>query len=144
MKLSDTGRRMFFEELSKILRRTVTIILLDGKTYTGNLEGCSPETMSVCITNARDEKGKVIPKVFVNGRVVAQILATEKPFDLKGLSDRIERVFPRMVKLYDDIGVIVVMDKIRLNASGLLEGSGPAAERVKKVYDEFMKEPGKT
>jgi len=131
---------MFFEELSKTLRRNVTIILLDGKTYTGNLEGCSPETLSICLTNAKDEKGKSIPKVFLNGSIVAQILATEKPFDLKGLADRLERVFPRMVKLYDDIGVIVVMDKVRVDASGLLEGTGPAAERVKKVYDEFMKE----
>ena len=142
--MSDTGRRMFFEELSKVLRKTVTVVLLDGKTYTGNLEGCSPETLSVCITNAKDDKGKVIPKVFLNGQVVAQVLAAEKPFDIRGLADRLERVFPRMVKLYDDIGVIVVMDKIRVDASGILEGSGPAVERVKKVYGEFMKELEKT
>ena len=138
--MSDTGRRMFFEALSKILRKTVTITLLDGKTYVGTLEGCSPDTMSVCLGNAKDDKGKTIPTIFLNGNIVGQILATEKPFNLKGLSDRLERVFPRMVKIYEDIGVIVVMDKIRLNESGLLEGLGPAAERVKKVYDEFMKE----
>jgi small nuclear ribonucleoprotein (snRNP)-like protein len=140
MQLSDTGRRMFFEELSKTMRKTVTVIMLDGKTYTGTLEGCSPETMSVCLINVKDDKGKAFPKIFLNGSVVAQILAAEKPFDLKGLADRLERVFPRMVRTYDDIGVIVVMDKIRVDASGLLEGTGPAAERVKKVYDEFMKE----
>jgi len=138
--LSDTGRRMFFEELSKVLRRTVTIILLDGKNYIGTFEGYSPENLSVCLSNAQDATGKTFPKIFLNGKVVAQILATEKPFDIKGLSERLERVFPRMVKLYDDIGVIVVMDKIRVDASGLLEGVGPAAERVRKVYDEFMKE----
>ena len=140
MRLSDTGRRMFFEELSKLLRKTITAIMVDGKTYVGNLDGYSPENMSICLTNAKDNKGNIIPKVFLNGNIVAQILATEKPFDLKGLADRLERVFPRMVRLYDDIGVIVVMDKIRMNASGLLEGAGPAAERVQKVYDEFVKE----
>lgn len=140
MRLSDTGRRMFYEELSKLLRKMVTVIMMDGKTYIGNLDGYSPETMSICLTNAKDNKGKVTPKVFLNGNIVAQILATEKPFDLKGLADRLERVFPRMVRLYDDIGVIVVMDKVRINASGLLEGSGLAAERVQKVYDEFVKE----
>ncbi len=138
--MSDIGRRMFFEELSKVMRRSVSVVLLDGKMYTGTLEGCSPETMSVCLINAKDEKGKIVPKIFLNGKVVAQILAAEKPFDLKGLADRLERVFPRMIKTYEDIGVIVVMDKIRVDASGLLEGTGPAAERVKKVYDEFMKE----
>jgi hypothetical protein len=49
-----------------------------------------------------------------------------------------------MVKLYDDIGVIVVMDKVRVNASGLLEGSGPAAERVQRVYAEFIKDSAKS
>lgn len=134
---------MFFEEFSKLLRKTVTIIMMDGKTYLGNLEGYSPETMSICLTNAKDDKGKNIPRVFLNGSVVAQILAIEKPFDLKGLADRLERVFPRMVRIYEDIGVIVVMDKIRINAGGILEGSGPAAERVQRVYDEFLKESGK-
>ena len=141
--MSDTGRRMFFEEFSKLLRRTVTVIMMDGKTYVGNLEGYSPETMSICLTDAKDDKGKKIPRVFLNGSVVAQILAIEKPFDLKGLADRLERVFPRLVRIYEDIGVIVVMDKIRINAGGILEGSGPAAERVQRVYDEFLKESGK-
>ena len=48
-----------------------------------------------------------------------------------------------MVKHYDDIGVIVVMDKVRINASGLLEGSGPIAERALRVYNEFIKEKSK-
>lgn len=142
--MSDTGRRMFFEEFSKILRKTVTITLLDGKTFVGTLEGYSPDTLSVCLINAKDNAGKVLPKIFLNGKVVSQILATEKPFDLRGLADRLERLFPKMVKTYDEIGVIVVMEKIRVDASGLLEGSGPAAERVKKVYDEFMKGLEKT
>ena len=79
--MSDTGRRMFFEELSKVLRRTVTIILLDGKNYIGTFEGYSPENLSVCLSSAQDATGKTFPKIFLNGKVVAQILATEKPFD---------------------------------------------------------------
>lgn len=134
---------MYFEEFSKILRTTVTVVLIDGKTYIGDLEGYNPGSMSICLTNARDEKGREIPRLFLNGNIVAQIYATEKPFDLRGLAERLEKVFPRMVKLYDDVGVIVVMDRIRIDANGILEGSGPAAERVKKVYDEFMKETTK-
>lgn len=141
--MSDTGRRMFFEEFSKLLRKTVTVIMMDGKTYVGNLDGYSPETMSICLTEAKDEKGRSIPRVFLNGNIVAQILVTEKPFDLKGLADRLERVFPHNVKLHDDIGVIVVMEKIRVNETGILEGSGIMAERTQKVYDEFMKETRK-
>jgi hypothetical protein len=45
-----------------------------------------------------------------------------------------------MVRVVEGAGVILVMDKIRLGEKGLIEGSGPAAERVQKVYEEFMKE----
>lgn len=142
--MADVGSRMYFEELSKILHRTVTVVLTDGKTYVGNLEGYNPISMSICLKNAKDNKGKEIPQLFLNGNLVGQIYITEKPFDIRGLAARLEKVFPRMVKLYDDVGIIVVMDKIRINANGILEGSGPAAERVQKVYDEFMKETTKT
>jgi small nuclear ribonucleoprotein (snRNP)-like protein len=141
--MSGTGRRMFFEELSKLLKRTVTIVMVDGKTYVGNFDGYNPETMSICLSDANDD-GKIYPKIFLNGSIVAQILATEKSFDLKSLAERLERIFPRMVKLYDEVDVIVVMDKIRVDASGILEGSGPAAERVQKVYDAFIKEAKKS
>jgi hypothetical protein len=45
-----------------------------------------------------------------------------------------------MVRLYEDVGVIVVMDRVRVNADGILEGSGPVAERVQRVYDEYTRE----
>ena len=141
--MADVGSRMYSEELSKILRKTVTVVLVDGKTYVGTLDGYNRMSMSLCLTNARDDKGKEIPQIFINGNLVGQINVTEKPFDLRGLTARIEKVFPRMVKLYDDVGIIVVMDRIRLNANGILEGSGPAAERVQKVYEEFIKETTK-
>jgi hypothetical protein len=43
-----------------------------------------------------------------------------------------------MVKLYDDKGFIWVMDKVKLTEKGVIEGSGPAADRVQKVYELFM------
>ncbi|MFH0748953.1 MAG: Lsm family RNA-binding protein [Candidatus Bathyarchaeota archaeon] len=141
--MADVGRRMYFDELTRLLRKTITVVLTDGKNYVGAFEGYNPVTMSICLTNARDEKGVEIPRLFLNGNIVGQVYATEKPFDLKGLATRIEKVFPRMVKLYDDVGVIVVMDRIRVNADGVLEGSGPAAERVQKAYEEFIKETSK-
>jgi small nuclear ribonucleoprotein (snRNP)-like protein len=140
--MANVGRRMFFDELSKLLRKIVTAVTADGKTYTGNLEGYDPESMSICLTEAKDEKGKTIPRIFFISNTISQIYATEKPFDLRALADRLERVFPRMVKLYDDIGIIVVMDRVRVNADGLLEGSGPIAERALRVYNEFIREIG--
>jgi hypothetical protein len=45
-----------------------------------------------------------------------------------------------MVKLYEDKGFIWVMDKVKLTEKGVVEGSGPAAERVQRVYNLFMSE----
>lgn len=141
--MANVGRRMFFDEFSKLLRKKVTAVTVDGKTYTGSLEGYDPESMSICLIDAKDENGIIIPQIFFIGNTISQIYATEKPFDLKGLSNRLERVFPRMVKLYEDIGIITVMDRVRLNANGILEGTGPIAERVLRVYNEFISDIGK-
>jgi hypothetical protein len=59
---------------------------------------------------------------------------------LKALASRLEKVFPTMVKLYEDKGFIWVMDKVKLTEQGVMEGSGPAAERVQRVYDQFISE----
>ena len=141
--MANIGRRMFFDELSKLLKKIVTAVTIEGKTYTGNLEGYDPESMSICLTNAKDEEDKTIPQIFFISNTISKIYATEKPFNLQALANRLERIFPRMIKHYDDIGVIVVMDKVRINASGLLEGSGPIAERALRVYNEFIKEKSK-
>jgi small nuclear ribonucleoprotein (snRNP)-like protein len=138
--LADVGRRMYFEEFSKLLRRNVTVITTDGRTYIGNLEGYNPDTMSVCLINAKDDKGKEIPSMIFSGNFVSQVFVSERPFNMRGLSERLEKVFPKMVKFYEDAGVIVVMDRIRVGPNGILEGSGPMGERVQRVYDEFMRE----
>jgi hypothetical protein len=36
------------------------------------------------------------------------------------------------------------MERIRVGPSGILEGSGPMAERVQRVYDEFVREKAKS
>lgn len=142
--MSDVGRRMYFDEFSKLLRKNVTVVTTDGRTYAGSLEGYNPENMSVCLNDARDGQGKEVPNIFLNGNIVSQIFASEKPFNLKALGERLEKVFPKMVRYYDDAGVIVVMERIRVGPSGILEGSGPMAERVQRVYDEFVREKAKS
>jgi len=136
----SVAQRRFFTEVGALIDKTVNVITSDGKSYTGSLVGINPDNLSLCLAEAKDDKGKVAHRVFLNGSVVAQILAIEKPFDLKALADRLEKVFPTLVKLYEDKGFIWVMDKIKLTEKGVIEGSGPAAERVQRVYDQFMSE----
>lgn len=137
----SVAQRKFFGEIGTLLDRLVMVETMNGKSYTGNLVAINPDTLSLCLANAKDEKGHVVHRVVLNGSVVAQILAIEKPFDLKALSDRLQKVFPTMVKLYEDKGFIWVMNKIKLTEKGIVEGTGPAAERVQKVYDQFVSEP---
>lgn len=134
------AQRKFFGEIGALLDRTVMVTTINGKEYTGTLTGINPETLSLCLAEAKDEKGRKIHRAFLNGAIVAQIFAVEKPFDLKALAERLEKVFPRLVRLYEDKGFIWVMDKIKVTEEGIAEGTGPAAERVQKVYDQFLSE----
>lgn len=136
----SVAQRKFFTEVAALVDKNVTVVTTTGKTYSGSLIGINPDTLSLCLANAKDEKGRTLHRVFLNGRAVDQIISAEKPFDLKALADRLEKVFPTMVKLYEDKGFIWVMDKVKVTDKGVVEGSGPAAERVQKVYEQFVSE----
>jgi small nuclear ribonucleoprotein (snRNP)-like protein len=136
----SVAQRKFFTEIAALVDKPVTVNTTTGKKFIGILVGINPDNMGLCITEAKDETGQLSHRVFLNGNIVAQISSTEKPFDLKALAGRLEKVFPTMVKLYEDQGFIWVMDKVKLNERGVVEGTGPAAERVQRVYDQFMSE----
>jgi len=136
----SVAQRKFFTEVGALVDKNVIVATTTGKTFTGTLIGINPDNLSLCIAEAKDEVGQVAHMVFLNGNVIAQILSVEKPFALKALATRLEKVFPTMVKLYEDKGFIWVMDKVKLTEKGVVEGSGPAAERVQKVYEQFMSE----
>ena len=136
----SVAKRKFFGEIAALLDKTVMVITMDGKNYSGTLAGINPETLSLCLSDAKDEKGTALHRIVLNGTVIAQIFTVEKPFDLKALSERLDKVFPTMVRLYEHKGFIWVMDKVKVTEKGVVEGAGPAAERVQKVYDLFLKE----
>jgi small nuclear ribonucleoprotein (snRNP)-like protein len=136
----SVAQRKLATEIAALVDKPVTVNTTTGKKFVGTLVGINPDTMGLCIAEAKDETGQVSHRIFLNGNVVAQISSTEKPFDLKALAGRLEKVFPTMVKLYEDQGFIWVMDKVKLTERGVVEGSGPAAERVQKVYGQFMSE----
>jgi small nuclear ribonucleoprotein (snRNP)-like protein len=134
------AQRKYFTEVSALADKNVIVMTTSGKKFSGILIGINPDNLSLCLSEAKDEEGRILHRVFLNGNIVAHIFAVEKPFDLKALAERLEKVFPTMVRLYEDKGFIWVMDKVKLTEKGVVEGSGPAAERVQKVYDLFMGE----
>lgn len=134
------AQRKFFTEVAGLVDSSVVVVTTTGKTYGGTLVGVNPDSLSLCLADVKTEEDRVLHRVFLNGSVVAEILSVEKPFDLKALSERLEKVFPTMVRLYEDNGFIWVMDKVKVTEKGVVEGSGPAAERVQSVYAHFIGE----
>ncbi len=136
----SVAQRKYFTEVAALAEKTVAVVTTTGKTFNGTLIGINPDNLSLVLADVKDESGNLSHRMFLNGNVVAQVSSAEKPFDLKALSQRLEKVFPTMVKLYEDKGFIWVMDKVKLTEKGVVEGAGPAADRVQRVYDQFMSE----
>ncbi|MCL2134251.1 MAG: Lsm family RNA-binding protein [Candidatus Bathyarchaeota archaeon] len=132
------AQRKYFTQIAALTEKFVSVTTINGKSFTGTLIGINPDNLSLALTDAKEEKGEKMNRLFINGSIVAQISTADEAFDLKALAQRLEKVFPRMVKLYEDQGFIWVMDKVRVTEHGVTEGSGPAAERVQKIYNQFI------
>ncbi|WP_458720121.1 Lsm family RNA-binding protein [Candidatus Nitrosocosmicus sp. R] len=128
--------RRFAEESVQFLGKKVSIETSDNKTYAGILTGLN-EKFDLILDHVESQQ---IQKLMINGLFVKEVKLLERPFDLKALSERLSRVFPGLVKIREDVGAIIVMDKIKVTESGIEEGSGLAASRVKAIYDEFLRE----
>lgn len=133
-----TGGRRYIGELNGFIDKNVKVVTTRGTTYDGKLVGFDPSTLSVVLedTSLGNEK---FSRVIIRGESVSEVLLKERPFDMKGLSDRLSKLFPNMVKYYEDAGFVTVMDRIRVTIDGV-EGTGPMVERVKKVYDQYVVE----
>lgn len=137
--MSALVTRKFGEETLQFLGKKVSIETSDNKVYSGTLAGID-EKLDVVLDNV---EGHGIMKLILNGSFVREVRLMEKPFDFKALADRFTRVFPGLVKIRDDIGAIIIMDRIKVTQSGVEEGTGPTADRVRQIYDDFMKETRK-
>ncbi|WXG43113.1 MAG: Lsm family RNA-binding protein [Promethearchaeati archaeon SRVP18_Atabeyarchaeia-1] len=139
----DLAGRNFFKELASLVGSVVAVTTTEGKTYTGELKGYDPSSLSVCLASAKDGEGRSFHRLVLNGSIVRHIAKTEEPFDLKTLANEIQRIFPPgEVKYIEEARVIQVLDKIKVTESGV-EGSGPLTERVKTIYEKFVEQRGK-
>ena len=136
----SVAKRNFIGEIGSLIDKAVVVTTVNNKKFCGTLSGIDPESLSLSLSDVKDETGTQLHKVFLSGSTVAQIFTMAKPFDLKGLSERLEKVFPTMVKLYEDQGFIWVMEKVKVTEKGIVEGAGPIAERVQRVHSLFSKE----
>jgi len=136
----STGARHFFKELAALIGATVVVSTNTGKTLTGKMRGYDPATLSVVLADAHDKKGTLYHRIVVNGHTILELIKTEDPFDLKGLAEQLETLFPPgEVRFLEDARVIVVLNKVRVTEQGV-EGTGPLADRIRKVYARFVEE----
>jgi len=135
----SVAQRKYFTEVAALADKTVAVVTTNGKVFNGTLVGINPDNLNLTLADTKDESGKFLNRLVLNGSIVMSISSAEKPFDLKSLAVRLEKVFPTLIELNEQAGFIVVMRKVKLTEKGIVEGAGsPAADRVQKVYDAFM------
>jgi small nuclear ribonucleoprotein (snRNP)-like protein len=127
-------------ELRNFIGKTVTVETSDGKRYKGILLNFDPSSLTLILGDVETEGEQKYYRMVLNGNLVKALLLPRAVIDLKILAERLERIFPNMVKYNEEAGVIIVLDKIRVDERGVVEGKGLAAERVQKIYEEYVRE----
>jgi small nuclear ribonucleoprotein (snRNP)-like protein len=129
--------RSFNTELGLLLDKVVKVYLDKEKFFVGQLKGVS-ETQDLILINAKNEKNKEFPKLLVRSTFYNFVSIEEEPFPMQALSDRIATIFSKgHVNYIEDQNIISILNgKIIVDENGV-RGSGPSAERVKKIYDQF-------
>ncbi|MFW9948371.1 MAG: Lsm family RNA-binding protein [Candidatus Odinarchaeota archaeon] len=129
--------RQYNTELQSLLDRIVKVYLDKDKFFVGTLKGVS-ETLDLILTNAKNEKNKTFPKILIRGSYYHYVTVEEEPFPMQSLADRIATIFSKgHVNYIEDQNVISILNgKILVDANGV-RGTGPSAERVKKIFEQF-------
>lgn len=129
----------FAKELNLFLNENIIIETLKGETIEGVIVAYDPETISVIIEEAVFNE-TAFDRMMVNGSSITKIYLKEKRFDLNKLKAEIEKSFPNLVEYRKELGIILVMNRIRVNESGVQGDPGPATDRVKKIFNAFLEQ----
>jgi small nuclear ribonucleoprotein (snRNP)-like protein len=140
--LSILISKRFTDEFASLIDKYVKITTINNECFEGKIIAANISDYSLWLTEVK-MSGNIIPKLFISGNTIKFIEILELGPDLSKLAERLNRLFPNMVKYIKEAEVIVVMDRIRVTKDGIIEGTGPAAERVKKVYEEWIAEEAK-
>ena len=131
--------RTFQKEITPFVNKRVLITLKEGTTFTGDLKGVNPTNLTTILVKAKNNTtNKIFHRICLSGDTIATITLEEAPFDLAGLKDELERIFnrPGDVKLYEEAGLIVVLERVKVSEHGV-DGSGPVADRVRAIYERY-------
>ena len=129
--------RQYNTELGLLIDKIVKVYLDDDKFFVGQLKGIS-EDSNLILINVKNEKKKTFPKMLVKSSYYNYVSLEEEPFPMQALADRIAKIFsPGHVDLKEDQSVISILNgKIIVDEEGV-RGSGPSADRVRKIFEQF-------
>ncbi len=134
--------RNFNKEINLLLDMQVRVVLNEQDRYfSGKLTGYDITSGTISLSNAADHKGAKFTKIVLHGNSWSLIYQTQKPFPILELKERIAQIFPTgQVKYMEDSDTINILNgKIIVNDNGV-QGNGPTAARVSKLFEEFMEE----
>jgi small nuclear ribonucleoprotein (snRNP)-like protein len=125
-----------------MLNKQVVVWLSSGRKYRGTLASLDPETLHVCLVDAKElnSEAKKIPRLVINGSTVAEVAAEESGVPMQALADQLNRVYPNNVRLIEDTETIIIADRVKITSDGRVEGVGPIADRVRQIVDRVQKD----
>lgn len=129
--------RLFNTEVQGLIDKVVKVYLEEDKFFVGQLKGVS-EDGNLILNNAKNEKNKTFPKILIRKSFYNFVSVEEEPFPMQALADRIAKIFSKgHVDFKEDQNIISILNgKIIVDEEGV-RGSGPSAERVKTIFEQF-------
>jgi len=129
--------RQYNTELGLLIDKVVKVYLDKDKFFVGQLKGISDDSNLILI-NAKNEKNKSYPKLFIRSMYYNFVSLEDEPFPMKALADRIATIFSKgHVNYIEDQSIISILNGKIIVDEEEVRGTGPSAERVKKIFDQF-------
>jgi len=129
--------RQYNTELQTLIDKIVKVYLEKDKFFVGQLKGISDDS-NLILVNAKNEKNKTFPKLFIRKNFYNFVSLEEEPFPMQALADRIATIFSKgHVSYIEDQNIISILSgKIIVDEEGV-RGEGPSADRVRKIFEQF-------
>ncbi len=129
--------RQYNTELGMLIDKIVKVYLNKDKFFVGQLKGVS-EDSNLILVNAKNEKNISFPKLFVRNTFYNFVSLEDEPFPMKALADRIASIFSKgHVNYIEDQNIISILNGKIIVDEDEVRGTGPSADRVKKIFDQF-------
>ncbi|ARM75887.1 Lsm family RNA-binding protein [Acidianus manzaensis] len=128
-------------DINSLLDKNIIVKLTNNKTYIGQLVSFDLAPFLITLANAKDNENKMFYKVIINGNLVSEIIVQSEPiFNPKEFADIVQKSLNLRqadIKVYDEAGVVVILDKIKVSENGV-EGSGALAQRIYDLFNEYI------